>query len=123
VNSPSQVFNPEKLLVDTGDINNALTSHFSSNGQDRVDTENNIFQCEVEDFVSKIDQNLITSDTPITLNIFNRVFPPYFRNSLGISSIPQTFPDLRLSNTDLMFSRWILSVMGVYFVCLYNYEF
>ena len=37
--------------------------------QDRVDTENNIFQCEVEDFVSKINQNLITSDTPITLNI------------------------------------------------------
>jgi hypothetical protein len=32
---------------------------------------------------------------------------------LGISSIPQAFPDLRLSNTDLMFSRWILSVMGV----------
>ena len=54
-----------ELLVDTGDINNALPSHFSSIGQDRVDTENNIFQCEVEDFVSKIDQNLITSDTPI----------------------------------------------------------
>ena len=34
VNSPSQV-----LLV------------VSSIGQDRVDTENNIFQCEVEDFV------------------------------------------------------------------------
>ena len=54
-----------ELLVDTGDINNALKSHFSSIGQDRVDTENNIFQCEVEDFVSKIDQNLITSDTLI----------------------------------------------------------
>jgi hypothetical protein len=39
------------MLVDTGDINNALKSHFSSIGQDRVDTENNIFQCEVEDFV------------------------------------------------------------------------
>ena len=54
-----------ELLVDNGDINNALKSHFSSIGQDRVDTENNIFQCEVEDFVSKIDQNLITSDTLI----------------------------------------------------------
>ena len=37
-------------------------------------------------------------------NEFNRVFPPYFRNSFGISSIPQAFPDLRLSRTDLMFS-------------------
>ena len=49
VNSPSQVFNPENhsdMLVDTGDINNALKSHFSSIGQDRVDIENNIFQCE-----------------------------------------------------------------------------
>ena len=54
-----------ELLVDTGDINNALKSHVSSIGQDRVDTENNIFQCEGEDFVSKIDQNLITSDTLI----------------------------------------------------------
>jgi hypothetical protein len=47
VNSPSQVFNPENhsgILVDTGDINNALKSHFSSIGKDRVDTENNIFQ-------------------------------------------------------------------------------
>jgi hypothetical protein len=40
-----------ELLVDTGDINNALKSHFSSIGKDRVVTENNIFQCEVEDFV------------------------------------------------------------------------
>ena len=68
VNSPSQVFNPEnhsEMLFDASDINNALKSHFSSIGQDR----NNIFQCEVEDFVSKIDQNLITSDIPISLNI------------------------------------------------------
>jgi hypothetical protein len=52
----SQVFNPEnhsEMLVDTGDINNALKSHFSSIGQDRGDTENNIFQCEVEDFYFK----------------------------------------------------------------------
>jgi hypothetical protein len=46
-------------------------------------------------------------------NEFNRVFPPYFRNSFGISSIPQAFPDMRLSRTDLMFSRWILSDMGI----------
>ena len=35
VNSPSQVFNPENhsdMLVDTGDINKALQSHFSSIG-------------------------------------------------------------------------------------------
>ena len=72
VNSPSQVFNPEnhsEMLFDASDINNALKSHFSSIGPDRVDTENNIFQCEVEAFVSKIDQNLTTSDTRISLNI------------------------------------------------------
>jgi hypothetical protein len=46
-------------------------------------------------------------------NEFNRVFPTYFRNPFGISSIPQAFPDLRLSRTDLMFSWWILSEMGV----------
>ena len=43
--SPTQVFNHENhsgILVDTGDINNALKSHFSSIGQDRIDTENNI---------------------------------------------------------------------------------
>jgi hypothetical protein len=57
------------MLFDASDINNALKSHFSSIGQDRVDTENNIFQCEVEAFVSKIDQNLTTSDTRISLNI------------------------------------------------------
>ena len=96
VNSPSQVFNPEKLLVDTGDINNALTSHFSSNGQDRVDTENNIFQCEVEDFVSKIDQNLITSDTPITLNIHRENIKSVFESLrsgkvCGIDEIPNEF--------------------------------
>lgn len=60
------------MLVDTGDINNALKSHFSSIGQDRVDTENNIFQCEVEDFFSKINHNLINSDTPISLNNIHR---------------------------------------------------
>jgi hypothetical protein len=35
--------------------------------------------------------------------------PPYFKKSFGILSIPQAFPDLRLSRTDLMFPRWVLS--------------
>jgi hypothetical protein len=72
VNSLSQMFNPEnhsEMLVGTGDIKNALKSHFSSIRQDRVDTENNIFQCEVEHFVSKIDQKLITSDISYIANI------------------------------------------------------
>jgi hypothetical protein len=30
VNSPSQVFNPEKLLVDTGDINKTSRFHYGS---------------------------------------------------------------------------------------------
>jgi hypothetical protein len=99
VNSPSQVFNPENhsdMLVDTGDINNALKSHFSSIGQDRVDIENNIFQCEVEDFVSKIDQNLITSDTPISLNIHRENIKSVLESLMsgkacGIDEIPNEF--------------------------------
>jgi hypothetical protein len=99
VNSPSQVFNPEnhsEMLVDTGDINNALKSHVSSIGQDRVDTENNIFRCEVEDFVSKIDQNLITSDTPISLNIHRENIKSVLESlrlgkTCGIDEIPNEF--------------------------------
>ena len=90
----SQVFNPEnhQLLVDTGDINNALKSHFSSIGQDR----NNIFQCEVEDFVSKIDQNLITSNTPISLNIHRENIKSVLESlrsgkACGIDEIPNEF--------------------------------
>jgi hypothetical protein len=44
-------------------------------------------------------------------NEFNRVFPPYLRNSFEISSIPQAFPDPRLSRTDLMFSDYWFSVI------------
>ena len=99
VNSPSQVFNPENhsmMLVDAGDINNALKSHISSIGQDRVDTENNIFQCEVEDFVSKIDQNLIISDIPISLNIHRENIKSVLESLIsgkacGIDEIPNEF--------------------------------
>ena len=84
------------MLVDTGDINNALKYHFSSIGQDRVDTENNIFQCEVEDFVSKIDHNLITSDNPISLNIHRENIKSVLESlrsgkACGIDEIPNEF--------------------------------
>ena len=84
------------MLADTGDINNALKYHFSAIGQDRVDTENNIFQCEVEDFVSKIDQNLITSDTPISLNIHWENIKSVLESlrsgkACGIDEIPNEF--------------------------------
>jgi hypothetical protein len=65
------------LLVDTGDINNALKSHFSSIGQDR----NKIFQCEVEDFVSKIDQNLVFSIGLHRVFASVRNLAPYPKNS------------------------------------------
>jgi hypothetical protein len=66
---------------------------FSSIGQDRVDTENNIFQCEVEDFDSKIDQNLITSDSPISLNIYQENIKSVLESlrsgkACGINEIP-----------------------------------
>ena len=84
------------MLVDTGDINNALKSHFSSIGQNRVETENNMFQCDVEDFVSKIDQNLITSDTPISLNIHRENIKSILESlrswkACGIDEIPNKF--------------------------------
>jgi hypothetical protein len=99
VNSLSQVFNPEnhsEMLVGTGDIKNALKSHFSSIRQDRVDTENNIFQCEVEDFVSKIDQKLITSDISYIANIHRENIKSVLeslrsRKDCGIDDIPNEF--------------------------------
>ena len=70
----------------------------------------------------------IQSLVQVQFRNYKRVFPLYFRNSFGISSIPPAFPGQRLSMTGVMFSRWILSDMGVsevitFFNVWFNFEF